>query len=139
MQTTHAGLWIDHRKAVLVLLSPRGEETVEILSNLDKQLGRYDGVRSTAPYAQGVPADDSQERVFDHDLGKFYDEVIAALSAAESILIFGPGEAKGELKKRLENTAPGKTLLALETDDKLTDQQIVAKVREHFHAAAPRY
>lgn len=33
-----------------------------------------------------------------------YIGVIAGLRDAESILIFGPGEAKGELKKRLEKS-----------------------------------
>ncbi len=139
---TFAGLWIDHRKAMLVLLSPQGEKTIEILSHVDKQLGRYDGVRSTTRYAQEVPADDSHEREFDGDLGKFYDEVIAAFLAAgaatESVLIFGPGEAKGELKKRWEKRQPGTSLLAMETDDKMTDRQIIAKVREHFHNQLPR-
>jgi hypothetical protein len=47
-------------------------------------------------------------------------------------LLFGPGEAKGELKKRLERKKMGGRIAAVETVDKMTDGQIAAKVRKHF-------
>jgi hypothetical protein len=131
---TIAGLWIDHRRAVIVLVSDKGEEAKVIESNVEKQPGRFAGVRSTTPYeAQKVPADDSRERGFTDHLRGYYDEVIAALHDAESILIFGPGEAKGELRKRLEGDQLRGRIVAVETADKMTDHQIAAKVREFFH------
>jgi stalled ribosome rescue protein Dom34 len=102
MKTT-AGLWIDHRKAVIAIISEDGVETLEILSNVEKQSGRLAGARSTTAYeSQRAPTDDSHEREFTGHLNKYYDEVIAEIRDAESLLLFGPGEAKGELKKRLE-------------------------------------
>jgi hypothetical protein len=65
-------------------------------------------------------------------LNSYYDEVISCIRDAESILIFGPGEAKGELKKRLEKDNLGGCIVGIETSDKMTDPQIVAKVRAHF-------
>ncbi|MCX6555193.1 MAG: hypothetical protein NTZ12_09310 [Candidatus Aminicenantes bacterium] len=47
-------------------------------------------------------------------------------------MIFGPGEAKGELKKRLERDGLGGRIAAVETVDKMTDRQIAAKVRKRF-------
>ena len=47
---TSMGLWIDHRKAVIVSVSGKGEETSVIESKAEKQPGRFDGVRSTTPY-----------------------------------------------------------------------------------------
>ena len=132
--TMQAGLWIDHRKAVIAIVSAEGEETMEIKSNVEKQPGRFAGVRSTTPYeAQQVQADDSREREFTGHLNHYYTEVIAAIGDAESILIFGPGEAKGELKKRLEHARLGGHIIAIETADKMTDRQIAAKVRKYFH------
>jgi hypothetical protein len=58
--------------------------------------------------------------------------LIAAMRDAESILIFGPGEAKGELKERLERNYLGGRIVAVEAVDKMTDRQIAAKVRQHF-------
>lgn len=135
-----AGLWIDHRKAVIVIVSKKGEEaTMEIRSNVEKQPGRFDGVRSTTPYeAQMVKADDSRERKFTGQLDHYYAEVIAAIRGAESILIFGPGEAKGELKNHLDQAKLGGKIIAIETIDKMTDRQIVAKVREYFDGNKPK-
>lgn len=132
MNTT-AGLWIDHRKAVIAIVSAEGEETIEVRSDVEKQPGRLAGVRSTTSYeSQHVQADDSREREFTGDLNRYYAEVIAAISHAESILIFGPGEAKGELEKRLVHAKLGGHVIAIETADKMTDRQIAAKVREYF-------
>lgn len=132
MKTT-VGLWIDHRKAVIVVVAEKGEETRVIESNVEKQPGRLAGIRSTTPYeAQMVPADDSRERRFMGELNNYYDEVISVIRAADSILIFGPGEAKGELKKRLERDRLGERIAAVETVDAMTDRQIIAKVREYF-------
>ncbi|MBP2681503.1 MAG: hypothetical protein H6Q78_1366, partial [Candidatus Krumholzibacteriota bacterium] len=58
--------------------------------------------------------------------------VIASIGGAESILIFGFGEAKGELKKRLQRKNLGERIAVLETVDRMTDRQIAAKVRQHF-------
>lgn len=130
---TNMGLWIDHRKAVIVMVSGKREETKVIESMVEKQPGRFAGIRSTSPYeAQMVQADDSRERKFTGQLHSYYDEVIMVLRDAESILIFGPGEAKGELKKRLEKNKLGEHIKAVETVDQMTDPQIAAKVREYF-------
>ena len=132
MKTT-AGLWIDHRKAVIVLISGTEEKVVEIQSNVEKQPGRLAGLRSTTPFeAQQVPADDRRDREFMGHLNHFYSEVMAALRGADSILILGPGEAKGELKKQLDHNQLGRRILAVETADKMTERQIVAKVCEYF-------
>jgi len=131
---TIAGLWIDHRKAVISKVSDEGAETMEIQSNVDKQPGRFEGVRSTTPYEpQLVPADDSREREFTNHLNRYYEEVIATIRDAESILLFGPGEAKGELKRRLEHAKLGGHIIAIETTDKMSDHQITEKVRAYFH------
>jgi stalled ribosome rescue protein Dom34 len=132
MKTT-AGLWIDHRKAVIVIVSAQGEETTEIRSNVEKQPGRFAGTRSTTPFeAQQVQADDSREREFTGQLDVYYARVIETIRDAQAILIFGPGEAKGEFKKHLEHAKVKGQILTMETTDKMTDRQIAAKVREHF-------
>jgi hypothetical protein len=131
MKTTK-GLWIDHRKAVIVTVKDKGEEVKEILSHVEKQLGRFEGARSTTSYeAQLVPADDSQERGLTGQLDKYYDEVISHLRDAEVILIFGPGEAKGELIKRIERDKLSGQIAGVETADKMTVPQIAAKVRKY--------
>jgi hypothetical protein len=48
------------------------------------------------------------------------------------LYLFGPGEAKGELHRRLLKTHPHAAAATVETTDRLTDKQIVAIVRKHF-------
>ena len=117
---------------MISIISAEGEKNLEIRSNAEKQPGHFEGVRSTNHHGQKVPADDIRDRVVTSHLNQFYAEVIAAIRHAESILLFGPGEAKGELKKRLERDKLGAHIIAMETTDKMTNRQITTKVREYF-------
>ncbi len=132
-----AGLWIDHREAFIVVLSKTGEVTKRIQSSVEKQPRRA-GEPSTGRFEdQSVPADDSRQREYTGHLAHYYDEIISHLRDAGAVLIFGPGEAKGELKKRFEKEKAAAQLITMETADKMTDPQIVAHVRHHFcHEAA---
>ena len=76
MMKTAAGLWIDHREAVIVLLSDKGQETRRIKSRVEKQLRRSGRSPTKSPFeAQMVPADDSRERDYTGHLARYYDEV----------------------------------------------------------------
>ena len=120
------GLWIDHRQAVIVILTDEGEETRLIKSNT-KKLTRFHGASD-----QESSAEDMRDRQYADHLSQYYDGVIACIRDAESIQIFGPGEAKGELEKRLKSKGLGGHIVCIETVDKMTDRQIAAKVRQHF-------
>jgi hypothetical protein len=130
---TKVGLWIDHRKALIVAVTDKGEEIRLVISKVEKQPARSGGMRSTTSYeAQRVPADDSRDRKFIGHLNIYYNAVIASIRDAESILILGPGEAKGELKKRLVRNKLGRRIVGIETIDRMTDRQIAAKIRRYF-------
>ena len=130
---TKVGLWIDHRKAIIVACTDKGEEIGLIISKVEKQLRRSGDSPLKGPYeSQKVPADDSRQRTFTGHLKIYYDAVIAGIRDAESILIFGPGEAKDELKQSLERNNLGSRIVGIEIVDKMTDRQIAAKVRKYF-------
>jgi hypothetical protein len=76
--------------------------------------------------------EDPRDRKYANQLNKYYDKVIAAIRGADSIQIFGPGEAKGELEKRIIRNGLKAHRPAIEATDKMTDPQIAVKVREHF-------
>jgi hypothetical protein len=75
---------------------------------------------------------DSRQRTLAGHLNRYYDAVIACIGHDESILIFGLGEAKGELKKRLEKSKLDGRIAGVETVDKMTNRHIAAKVRQYF-------
>jgi len=135
---TKAGLWIDHQMAVIVKFSETGDQILQIHSKAERQRRRaYEPTAGPFP-AFEVPADDAREREYQRELLGYYDEVIAQLRAVDEVLIFGPGEAKGEFEKQLAKDKSGSRSLTLETADKMTVPQIAAHVRHHFHLAPPR-
>jgi hypothetical protein len=124
------GLWIDHRKAIIVIVTEQREELKKITSDMEKHVRFAGGTAS-----EDGSTEDVRDRQFGNHLNRYYDEVIAVIRGADSIQIFGPGEAKGELEKRLEREGLKAHIIAIETVDKMTDRQITAKVREYFSAA----
>lgn len=114
-----AGVWIDHKAAFVVLLGEGTEETQRIESDVEKR-------------SETGAADDHRDRQFAAHIGGYYDKVISRIGNAESILVFGPGEAKGEFEKRLTSKGLGERIVGVETVDKMTDHQITAKVRRHY-------
>jgi len=121
------GLWIDHRKAVIVMIKDEQEELKKISSNMEKHV-RF----SSGDGSEDGSSEDVRDRKFGNHLNSYYDEVIAYIRDADSIQIFGPGEAKGELEKRIKHEGLKAHMSAIETVDKMTDPQISAKVRKYF-------
>jgi hypothetical protein len=120
------GLWIDRRRAAIVTVKNGDMEMHQVVSDIDKHV-RFSGG------AQDISEEDIVERRFENHLRKYYDEVISNIHDAESILIFGPGEAKIELKKRIDGKSFIGKKIHVETEDKMTDRQITAKVKKHFN------
>jgi hypothetical protein len=119
------GIWIDHKKAVVVsaLASGITAKTLESEVGPHSPLFRPAG-RRRREEIRGPPR---------QHLDRYYDEVITQLGQTEALLIFGPGEAKLQLQERLSRSkALSDRIVEIETTDKLTDPQIIAKVKEHY-------
>ena len=122
------GLWVDHRQAVIVTLTDSGEQITRIRSDAEKQIrfaggSRKDGLQTT---------ESIRGKKLDSRLAKYFDDILVHVRDAEMIQIFGPGDAKNELAKHLEKEGLKERIVAIETMDNMTDNQISAKVRERF-------
>ena len=100
---TKVGVWIDHGKAILVVISDKGEKMSLIF-----------------------------HRPSTGKLNIYYDAVMTCIRDEESILIFGPIEANAEFKKHLETNNLGERIVGMVTVDNMTERQIEAKVRQHI-------
>lgn len=131
--TINAGVWIDHHRAVVVLLSDGVETTQVLLADAEavNAPDSHDKDRN-AHTRNDFIAEDKRERKAMIHFVKHYDNVIAHLHHADSIFIMGPGEAKGEFSKRLEGMNLKGRVSHIETADKMTDRQVAAHVREVF-------
>ena len=120
------GIWIDHKKAVIVSASAN-RVTVKTMESEVEPHTRY----SDGPQDGG--GEKKYEERYGQHLDRYYDEVISQLGQPEALLIFGPGEAKLQLKERISHSkALSEEIIRIETADKLTDPQIVAKVKEYY-------
>ena len=127
------GLWVDHRKAVIVTLENQKETVQIILSNMEKHTRFSTGAHSDTPNdVNGSTAEDIRDRQYDLHLGKYYSEIAFNIRTADSIMLFGPGEAKVEFATYLKKEKLGGKIAAIDTVDKMTDRQISAKVHDYF-------
>lgn len=66
-------------------------------------------------------------------LRKYYQGIIRLVQDVSKVMIMGPGQAKIELKKEFEKTKNlGAKIIQVETVDKMTERQIVARVKHYF-------
>lgn len=132
------GLWIDHSKAVIVSILDKKESIVMLESNLRKRFRSAPGKRDGSPNGRrNMTPDDIRDRGFKEHLNLFYKRVISYLRGSDSILIIGPGQTRGEFAKILLGSSLSERVVGIETADKMTDRQIVAKIRKYFQGHTP--
>lgn len=130
----YTGLWIDHRKAVIVTIEGETDHIQTIESHTEGHFRIKGGSRSSTPYGpqQTVSESQREERSL-HHLHNYYQAIIHAIRDTEKILIFGPGEAKTELEKEIRKSKElSPRITAVESADKMTETQIKGKVRGYF-------
>lgn len=130
-----AGVWIDHRKAVVVMLDQGGETVETLLSQTEKPSKTSGGSHQATPYGhQDVVAEDRRDHEYRQQLAAFYAQVAEKLKGAEACYVFGAGEAHKELHHYLRDKAKlGDRIRQVDAADYLSDREIVAAVRDFFH------
>jgi hypothetical protein len=122
---TKVGLWIDHRQALIVSLSERGEQTQRVTSassNRESE-GHGESQRSAVGGADETGAEDRDS---------YYDRVLQHLGDAEAVLIFGPGESTRELEGRLQKQYRTGRIVGVGIAEEMTPRQIAAELRQRF-------
>ncbi len=121
---TCVGIWIDHEKAVIATIAGRAQRMRQLTSNLESHAEPSGRAEDSA--------EDQRDRRFTHHLEEYYDEVASCVRDAESILIIGPGGAKGELLERLTRQGLRARIVGVEPAARMTDRQVAALVRRRF-------
>ena len=139
----YIGIWVDHKKAVIVTKKQPErsyEEDLElavtqISSDVERKVRLSGGSRTrNTPWGpQEIAVDSKIEARQKQQLKKFYHQIIEFIKDADKILIMGPGEAKLELKKEIEKSkALISKIVGVHTSDKMTNNQIAAKIKSYF-------
>lgn len=128
-----AGLWIDHRKCLIVFVNNKKIGVKIIKSNLHKHPESIDGKQSTAPIESKKLKEDSRHgKILREKLKIYFKEIISNISDVESILVFGPGKAKDRLLKHIIKRRINGNIENPEVTGNMTGAEIVAKVKAYY-------
>ena len=132
------GIWLDSKKAILVQLHNGAVKETTIHSGVESRV-RYHGEtrQFTRMGKQYFTFEKKKEEIHKHELESYFKKITEAVKGSDSVMIMGPAEVKTELHKYLRDAkhhAP--KVIAVETEDQLTDKQVVAKVKAFFGESA---
>jgi hypothetical protein len=131
--TINACVWIDHHRAVVVLLTDDNEDMLHIRADRVGSARSAAGSRAkNSATANGFLGDAKLEQNVELRLRDYFDEVIATVHDAQAILILGPGEAKLQFRRRIATQKIGGHIAEMNTVPRLPDEQISEYVRQHF-------
>ena len=129
------GVWIDHKQAYLIWYETGRVEAIS--SNLEPPAHFSGGTQLGGKLNQKGDTELRHNDRYRLQLGKFYQLVIDALKDADSIFVMGPGEAKVEFEKALrKRKVMQQRLRKVETADKMTKNQMIARVKKFYKTQA---
>lgn len=119
-----SGVWMDSAHAHIIATSDRAETgNFEIIANAKSENhndARYKNEKSDMTRESG-------------DLRKFFKEIASHIDEDDTIFVFGPGKAQEQFKNFLEDQHNFKSKkIELGTADKISQNEMIAKVRIHF-------
>jgi hypothetical protein len=123
-----AGIWLDHRLAVVVNFTGDGHRLEKFQSGLRMLIKDVDGTQQRSLFgtkSKGArsPKPAPAEKA---DLNAFFEDVAHAVQNADSIAVIGPGIAKSDLRKHLEKWKLDNRIVSVEPAERMSDRQLVA-------------
>jgi len=115
-------IWVDHQEAFLAKFQ---DEQLTREKEFNSKIGSDTHGRGWSRH--------HFDAHYHEQLKHFYDEIVEHLGSVDEILILGPGQAKHELRSRIEHHKGlhGK-VLDLKTTDKLSEEQFIREAEKYF-------
>jgi hypothetical protein len=125
------GIWIDHRRAVVVTIENGKESSQTIEGEVDREPKAAGRTGNPTKWGPQAPINERRmEENYRLHVVHFYKEVIKAIGKPDQMLVMGPAQAKREFADEVEKVAELRGVpVKIETVDKMTDPQIAAKLR----------
>ncbi len=126
------GIWIDGKEAFLIRFE-NGQLTQETIQSGIEDFHPVGGARSKTIWGPMDKMDEKKllERRKQQEHA-YHQQIIERLGQSNELYIFGPAEQKVKLRKELLKSN-NKYLLTMDTADKMTQRQRIAKVRDFFN------
>jgi len=128
----NVGVWLDKEKAYVISVNGGKHQIEKIESNVESRV-RYEGETKSYSRVGGMVVNPSKKKTKreKHQLSQYMADLSCKLTGVEKLLIFGPADAKKELKKTLIKRKD-KPAISLESADHMTENQMVARVKDYF-------
>lgn len=128
------GIWLNSTKAILVDLN-NGNQSVKTIESDIESRTRFPGEGKDFSRLGSMQVNPSKKQTNrkKHQLHHYFEEIIHNLEDASNIFIFGPSQTKNLFEKELKKHHNfHNKLIDIENSDKLTQKQLIAKVKDHF-------
>ncbi|MFE3871347.1 hypothetical protein ACFX5F_08920 [Flavobacterium sp. ZS1P70] len=129
------GIWIDTSKAIIVTLEGGKDEKIsEIDSDVENSVYHdKEGNKGTFSGGHHGNSESKFENRKKEQLDFFIKEVLSYVKGADELFVFGPAETKIRLEQKIQDEKLfANKLKAVETADKMTLNEIVAKVKKFY-------
>lgn len=132
------GIFIDHKKAIIVSIDTQNEITSEECK-IPATPVRFNGESTdkTGLFRHTLNRQSHKQQKSQAEFKKFCKEIAGKIKRANQIYIFGPAEGKYDLYREIESRkSMSDVYVEIGTSDKLTKAEVVRAVKEHYKAFA---
>ncbi len=136
----HTGIWIDQKEALIYLMKDENESVERVRSNIDPGHVKG-GARAKVPYGpQDVVSESKYLEKRKHSLKEYFDNIASKIDGSKMIFVLGPAQTKQQLHDYFKEDYHFKDIpVYVKTEDKLTENQIKAKIRDFFTSRLEPY
>lgn len=130
-----AGIWIDTKQAVIVFLEGNNHTIKTIHSGIENR-ERIPGETKwfTRFGNQFLNFEKRKKNRRANEIRNYLKDVVNEIRNADELILFGPAGMKTELEKAIwKDTTNSPVIRAVESADSMTENQMVAWVKNYFH------
>lgn len=129
-----AGVWIDHTKAEIVVLTGEQVDVKTVYSDAERKHRSMGGAHSSTQTSHMASVSELKMNARrENTFKRYYEEVSEELKGVDQFYVIGPDGAKSEFKIALEKHPDLlKKMVAIETSDKISEAQLVSQVKRFF-------
>ncbi|AFL84888.1 hypothetical protein Belba_2326 [Belliella baltica DSM 15883] len=132
------GIWLDQSKAHFIGFEEGEAMFIETLISPHERIKREEGEENDTSRFSSNPNHLSnneyrKNNITQNELNEYYKMLVDKIGKFDDILLFGPGKAKEQFKNRIsENKSLNGKWVSVQNADKMTDNQLLAFVREFY-------
>jgi stalled ribosome rescue protein Dom34 len=128
------GIWLDKEKAVIINLK-EGTHTIKHLESSITTRERFqgEGKRFGRFGNQFLSMESKKRNMAKNQSEEYLKNIINEIKSVDKLVLFGPAEMKTHLEKAIrKDNLISKKLVAVEAADNMTENQLVAWVKEYY-------